>query len=395
MAAITIQAVSKINLTSNTPATYTNTGLNTCEALNPPQWLSKVHNTNDGQRAECLGFSLTDSPPLTLPFLAKRQPISVVPYNYQTTDSSGKPINSCDNPRPYGGTPQPVCQILATYTIYPNDIPLLTSVELDAFLNFYDQNPQQPINSGGAPIDDINTNLLPLYCALSLATGTDCPTDPTTGTNYTTCPRYLSSNPDDQVCAQLYLDTTNQIPVDAAMTQYCSLSANVNAPECDCINRGLSTTPGYDIYSIAKTANPFNDSCWYKPCQFPQPSTLIPMGQNGNFRNQVGICPSSVCEEVIDNIDDDRSKINEGTIHQYISCSTDSGGGGSSFFEQYKYYFLAAGIIIFIIVIVLILMMLYSKHTKTDSDENSDNNGNAIENVSANGNGSGNGNGSE
>lgn len=148
---------------------------------------------------------------------------------------------------------------------------------------------QQKFGSSDPNFDEIMT----FWCAQPVTTG--IPVDPLTRKASDKCSRVMSTGDDGKTCR----DWLSSLPAyrvqgykDAIASTYCS---KYNTSECSCINRG--TNPQY---TSLKSAFPYNDGCWFKPCLTDYSGSYFqPSDVQAGFRTSANgsgtMCPTDVC----------------------------------------------------------------------------------------------------
>jgi hypothetical protein len=163
--------------------------------------------------------------------------------------------------------------------------------DIDAFRNPQTQN--HPIT--GQPYHQkwdndvetqINTQIMPFFCAQPAPTGTCKSTllDPVTKLPAQNCSRFMQSGKTGDACLAWALnDTTGK--ADAAMESYCS---SYNTPDCRCVKS--STDSEYNL--IKTNFNGFNKRCFFLPCT-DERNYLVPRAV------RTADCPEQICQQIV------------------------------------------------------------------------------------------------
>jgi hypothetical protein len=239
-----------------------------------------------------------------------------------------------------------------------------TSTDIQNWINVF-----CPNNVCPPPVNGIDNNaafnlIMENFCPQQAATG-HCqayPISPTSPTGIcvgglTGCSRFSSvdspTNTDGSLCRTWA--AKNGILANTASSTFCG--ANLCANDCLCFNRG-KVDELYILITMASTT-PITDACWFKPCQ-EEGVYLIPDDQN---ISGTGHCPSTICQQVINIIDNSSSTINITVAQQSISCNITPSGGGTggqtwvqSIWDQYGTYIIIFTVIIVIIIFILIIV---------------------------------------
>lgn len=238
---------------------------------------------------------------------------------------------------------------------------------------------QEWLNTFG-PTGDYNQVIMPEFCSKPEEDISTCAQyTPTSGTNSCTggltgCSRLTSSSAAGKLCRD-WASKNRSLAFNAAGV-FCA--ANTCAQDCKCYNRDKVDSI-YIQLSEAGAALPTKDACWYKPCQISS-SFLIPEDQNISGPS---VCPTEICQQVINVLNNQGSSINIDVARQDISCTyspptpstpppipTGDPSHVNSIWSKYGWVFIVIIVIVFLIVIVIIIITsLHKKTPRTAADD--------------------------
>lgn len=226
--------------------------------------------------------------------------------------------------------------------------------------------------------DSYNNVIMPNFCAQKELDNSTCPLFPISptggvqcGTGLTGCSRMTSSSSDGIACQNW---ANNNVKLaQGASKEYCLNTSNTCSTDCLCYNRGAVDPTYFEIIKQG-AALPTVAACWYQPCQLDQ--YLIPADQN---IDQANVCPTTICEQVVQIVNNKNSNIDVNIAKEEISCNTNSSQGGnnttylSTLWSQYYIYFII-GISLFVIIVVILIILSFPATAPTQSPTQSLNN---------------------
>ena len=215
-------------------------------------------------------------------------------------------------------------------------------------------------------VDQLNTNILPSFCFQEVTGG--CPG----GTGSTGCARIVSTANGSQLCQEWALGNQNGKSfrgaaldsnlVDTYMENYCE--SNPTRPECQCLSRNEPGAIGHEDYEVlAQAANAGErDWCWYIPCkQIGNVGTLL----TSDFVNPTQTCPTTICENILEFINNNASNINIGQYKALTSCTSGGGNGGETLWQKiWSHKWLFSGLLLLFTIIIIVIVFLAHRHGK-------------------------------
>lgn len=163
--------------------------------------------------------------------------------------------------------------------------------------------------SSGPNYDEIMTN----FCSTQVSG--NCPRDPLDSTQTTApehCAQYFQASQNGTFCRDWIAKKDPGLRnnyLDAVGSRYCG---KYNTNECKCINRSRSLQ-----YQELKGSAPWNDGCWFSPCNSAYASNYF-QPVSVNVQLNPSMCPSNYCATILN-----ASGYNETYIkdnEQYINC---------------------------------------------------------------------------
>lgn len=168
---------------------------------------------------------------------------------------------------------------------------------------------------GDRNFDNIMTN----WCSEQVLG--NCPDDPITGLPNSKCVRLRQNSEEGTKCAKWLNDKkiigNNEASnfVDAIASRYCGRYPS--SAECACFSRGLRKE-----YQDTKSVAPYNDGCWYLPCNAPTFGSFYLVPSDVDTTLNPDMCPSDVCLSFINA--DGYNSVYVDDNRQYINCDFDT-----------------------------------------------------------------------
>ena len=182
----------------------------------------------------------------------------------------------------------------------------------------------------------------PEFCFLQ---STNCPLDVTTGLPMKVCSNFVSLDEEiGRFCGNWRIQADKISPkiVDNAFTTYCAQTSPT--PDCTCVNCNKE-----DVCRTINENLPGKIGCWFIPCKTVE-DYLVP------FSELKPDCDATVCEQVINIINNKNLNINTKDFKTTIDCS--SGGlGDQPTTPVSTFRNLIIGIIIVVIIIIIIVVV--------------------------------------
>lgn len=193
-------------------------------------------------------------------------------------------------------------------------------------------------------------NIMNYFCAQTV---TDCQTYPQFGGPAPSCSMMTSTGDGGQLCQQ-WLDNPDVIKTgitDSIKTNFCA--GNPNITDCLCINRSLN--PVFDAAKQTSEAAD-NDYCFWEPCQEPTSYLVL---QKMIEAEAKPVCPTTICQGVVDNIDNSNNAQVKTDAKFYISCGTSNNNTNNiwnSITSNIGWIALAIGVLIVIGIVIFIIV---------------------------------------
>lgn len=131
---------------------------------------------------------------------------------------------------------------------------MMTAADLTSYYNTF-VNPSAP-NSQALNAQNNLDEMYTTWCAQQVTV--DGVKD-SCQTGDTKCARYFTSGNDGQQCRSHFSAVRDPMYLDTVGQNYCS---RYDTAECVCLNRNKYGS----TYQTLKSGNPYNDGCWYNPC---------------------------------------------------------------------------------------------------------------------------------
>ncbi len=228
-----------------------------------------------------------------------------------------------------------------------------TTEDVTLWTNTFVKNPTNSKENIEFSTEQLNTQLLPSYC-LQPADPGDCPAQiqgvegPSCPNGLTGCSRVVAKGGDANICPQWYNDNQNVGRVAAG--NYCN--TYTCATDCQCYNRAKVDNT---FIQISPYAPPLKEGCWYVPCKSAA-SIFVPKDVDPGTGPSV--CPTTICQSVVNFIDDHITNFNINNLNQSISCCANGvcGGSSSSIWAQY-WKWIVMGLAMFVAVIIVVIIV--------------------------------------